>query len=138
MFLSGVLFVMFLAGCWLYCLTDAALTPASAFTGIRKSAWLTVISLTFIFGAIAWVIARARRRRRRVRLTLAGQYALADYDEPGITWYPERPSAADVAFARHPATRAWQAEARGRDLPIGPDDDPDFLRHLEDRIRGTE
>ena len=25
MFLSGVLFVLFLAGCWVYCLTDAAL-----------------------------------------------------------------------------------------------------------------
>src|SRR5579871_6250229 len=100
MFLSGVLFVIFLAGCWLYCLIDAALLPASQFTGVRKSVWLSVIGLTFIVGAVAWVIARARRRSRRVRLTLAGQYALADYDEPGITWYPEPPSAGLVVVGQ--------------------------------------
>ena len=58
MFLSGVLFVLFLAGCWLYCLTDAALTPAAEFPGMRKPVWITAIALTFIVGAIAWVIAR--------------------------------------------------------------------------------
>jgi hypothetical protein len=36
MFLSGVLFVLFLAGCWLYCLTDAALTPAAEFRRFHK------------------------------------------------------------------------------------------------------
>ncbi len=40
MLLSGVLFVLFLAGCWLYCLTDAALTPAEEFPGWRKRTWL--------------------------------------------------------------------------------------------------
>src|ERR1700722_6604519 len=138
MFLSGVLFVMFLAGCWLYCLTDAALIPASRFSGLRKSAWITVIALTFIFGAIAWVIARSRRRGRRRRLTLDGRDAVIGSEAPGIRWYPERPTAADVAFARHPATRAWHAEGLGKSAPVGPDDDPEFLRRLEDRIRGLE
>jgi len=41
MFLSAVLFVLFLAGCWLYCLTDAALTPAAQFPGLRKPVWIT-------------------------------------------------------------------------------------------------
>jgi hypothetical protein len=136
MFLSGVLFVMFLAGFWLYCLTDAALVPASQFPGVRKSVWITVIAVTFIFGAIAWVITRSLRRRRR--LTLRRQYAVIGYGAAGIRWYPERPTAADVAFARHPATRAWQAEGLGKSAPIGPDDDPEFLRQLADRIRDTE
>ena len=40
MLLSGVLFVLFLAGCWVYCLTDAALTPTEAFPGWRKRTWV--------------------------------------------------------------------------------------------------
>ena len=44
MLLSGVLFVLFLAGCWLYCLTDAALTPAVEYRGLSKSTWICIIS----------------------------------------------------------------------------------------------
>ena len=48
MFLSGVLFILFLAGCWLYCLTDAARTPAAEFSGLPKRSWIAVIAVTFI------------------------------------------------------------------------------------------
>jgi hypothetical protein len=113
MFLSGVLFVLFLAGCWLYCLTDAALTPASAFPGLRKPAWIAIISVTFILGAVAWVIARYRTRSKRaVDLFLASE-----------------------ALARHPATRSRLADPEFQALPVGPDDDPEFLQMLADRIR---
>src|ERR1700722_19254554 len=61
MLLSGVLFVLFLAGCWLYCLTDAALTPAEEFPGWRKRTWIAVIAVTLIAGARA----RAAPRRNR-------------------------------------------------------------------------
>ena len=66
MLLSGVLFVLFLAGCWLYCLTDAALTPADEFPGWRKQTWIVVIAVTLIAGAIAWVIARRNWRAQPV------------------------------------------------------------------------
>ena len=113
MFLSGVLFVLLLAGCWLYCLTDAALTPAAAFPGVRKQAWIAIISVTFILGAVAWVIARYRTRSTRaVDLFLASE-----------------------ALARHPASRARQADPSYQPLPVGPDDDPEFLQVLADRIR---
>jgi hypothetical protein len=116
MFLSGVLFVLFLAGCWLYCLTDAALTPASGFPGLRKPVWIAVIALTFIVGAVAWAIARyLTRRRRAVNLFLASE-----------------------ALARHPASRSRQADSSYRPLPAGPDDDPEFLRQLAERIREAE
>jgi hypothetical protein len=36
MFLSGALFILFLAGSWLLCLTDAATTPAAEFPGLSK------------------------------------------------------------------------------------------------------
>lgn len=99
MLLSGVLFVLFLAGCWLYCLTDAALTPAAEFRGLTKEAWIFIIATTFVVGAIAWLVARGSRG------TLA--------------------------------SRSGQAPDGHADRPGGPDDDPDFLRHLDRRIHGT-
>jgi hypothetical protein len=118
MLLSGVLFVLFLAGCWLYCLTDAALTPAVEYRRLSKGTWICIISATFIVGALAWLIAR-RSRRSKSRVT-----ASAD------TWYSPW-ATADAAVARHPAARAKQH------VQQGPDDDPEFLRQLDRRIRGT-
>jgi hypothetical protein len=106
MFLSGVLFVLFLAGCWLYCLTDAALTPASEFGRPGKRVWVAVIAMTFILGALAWIITR----------------------------YARRP----VAAFRPDEALAWPADAPVRTFPIGPDDDPEFLHQLGERIRGIE
>ena len=114
MFLSGVLFVLFLAGCWLYCLTDAALTPTSAFPGLRKQVWIAIISVTFILGAVAWVIARYRSRSTRA----VDSFLAAE------------------ARARHPASRSRLADPSFRALPVGPDDDPEFLLSLDRFISG--
>jgi hypothetical protein len=138
MFLSGVPFVLFLAGCWLYCLIDAALTPAADFPGLRKRGWIAVIAVTFILGAIAWVIVRKSLRTRRRLLTSADQPALANYHN--VLWYPDQPTTpADPflteALARHPASRSRNT---GPIVPIGPDDDPEFLRELAERIRGDQ
>jgi hypothetical protein len=119
MLLSGVLFVLFLAGCWLYCLTDAALTPAVEYRGLSKSTWICIISATFVAGALAWLIARRSRRSKSWVTANAG----CTWNSPWAT--------ADAAVARHPA-------ARGRPhLLRGPDDDQEFLRQLDRRIRGT-
>jgi hypothetical protein len=48
----------------------------------------------------------------------------------------DAPDAADAAVARHPAGR-FRKTRDGRPIPIGPDDDPEFLRQLDSRIRGT-
>ena len=58
MLLSGALFALFMTGFWLYCLTDAILTPASECRGMSKPAWIVVIIVTFIGGAVAWLIVR--------------------------------------------------------------------------------
>ena len=58
MLLSVALFALFMTGFWLYCLTDAILTPASECRGMSKPAWIVVITVTFIGGAIAWLIVR--------------------------------------------------------------------------------
>lgn len=125
MLLSGVLFVLFLAGCWLYCLTDAALTPAVEYRGISKGTWIYIISATFIVGALAWLIAR-RSRRSKSWVTCSTGYTRYS---PWAT--------ADAAVARHPAARAKQPPPDRHHVPQGPDDDPEFLRQLDRRIRGT-
>lgn len=115
MMLTGVLFVLFLGGCWLYCLTDAALTPAIAYRGrLSKAAWVSIITTTFVLGAVAWLIAQTFRERSWA------------YASP-LDW-----PAAEAALARHPATRSQQ----GRPPVKGPDDDPEFLRTLDHIIRG--
>jgi len=139
MLLSGVLFVLFLAGCWLYCLADAALTPAAEYRGLPKAAWIAIITATFIVGALAWFVAR-RPQRARSWATGHPGYAeyvpLPDLDDDDFTWYAHQ-TAADEAIARHPAGRSRNAALDGLTVPKGPDDDPEFLRQLDRRIRGT-
>jgi hypothetical protein len=133
MFLSGVLFILFLAGCWLLCLTDVATAPAAAFPGLPKRTWIAIIAVTFVLGAVAWYATRPRRRARRWPENLASHVTLGQYD--GAEWYQGRPLTAAEALARHPASQAWRAAEVGRAAPIGPDDDPEFLRQLSERIR---
>jgi hypothetical protein len=129
MFLSAVLFVLFLAGCWLYCLTDAALTPAAEFPGLRKPVWVTAIAVTFILGAIAWGIARKSWRARHRRATPAARPGLTGFDAHNVEWNPRYPAT--------PVDGQLTAEALARTGPIGPDDDPEFLQMLGRLISGT-
>ena len=139
MLLSGVLFVLFLAGCWLYCLTDAALTPAEEFPGWRKRTWLVVIAVTLIAGAIAWLIARRNWRPEDQWPSSATHLIVIDRDNPNVVWLspwtPQNP--ADAAQARHPSSRSMRPEDSGGVAPKGPDDDPEFLRPLAERNHGT-
>jgi hypothetical protein len=128
MLLPGILFALFLAGGWLYCLTDAALAPATRFSRVPKRTWVAFIAVTFIVGATAWLASgRAQHGRRRPAT-----------DGPGAVGGAQRPrrpetAAADASVARHPASKPRSA----RSVPLGPDDDPEFLRVLDHRIRGA-
>jgi len=140
MFLSAVLFVLFLAGCWLYCLTDAVLTPAAEFPGLRKPVWIAVIAMTFILGAIAWYVTRKLWRIRYWPTSPAGP-AGAGSDAAPARPYPDYSATAPTgysvaeALARHPASQSRNVP--GRTVPIGPDDDPEFLRMLDRLISGS-
>ncbi len=130
MLLSGTLFALFMMGFWLYCLTDAILTPAAECRGMSKPAWIAVIALTFIGGAVAWLIVREPARRASVP-------PKPHPDDPDDSRFrTERWTDADDAVARHPAGRARGA-GTGRAAPKGPDDDPEFLRALDRAIRGN-
>jgi hypothetical protein len=167
MLLSGALFALFMMGFWLYCLTDAVLTPGPECRGLPKPAWIAVIAVTFIGGAIAWLIVRSP-----VRGSSAGPVRPAP--EParladGPVWLPEGPvwltdgpvwpadeqvppldpdRSDDDDFPGERWTDADDAVARhpagrargtgtGRTTTKGPDDDPDFLRALDRAIRGN-
>jgi hypothetical protein len=154
MLLSGVLFILFLAGCWLYCLTDAALMPAEAFPGWRKRTWIVVIAVTLIAGAVAWMIARRNWRSQHWLSADAANLMIIDRSGGNVVWYPHPPSEpsnplnpsdpahpkdptespADAALSRHPSGR--RGRARGA-AARGPDDDPEFLRQLAQRIHGS-
>jgi hypothetical protein len=130
MLLSGALFALFMMGFWLYCLTDAILTPAGECRGMPKPAWIAVITLTFIGGAVAWLIVR------EPLCSPASSLAPAPHpDDPGDRYFrSRRRTAADDAVARHPAGRARTSATA---VPRGPDDDPEFLRALDRAIRGN-
>jgi hypothetical protein len=137
MLLSGALSALFMMGFWLYCLTDAVLTPASECRGMTKPTWIVIITVTFIGGAIAWLIVRQPPRHSSTPPPRWDR----DPGEPGYPSGPgdpgedcfrtERWTDAGDAVARHPAGRTRVA------APRGPDDDPEFLRALDRVIRGS-
>ena len=130
MLLSGALLALFMMGFWLYCLTDAILTPPAACRGLSKPAWIVVITLTFIGGAVAWLLVREPPRSPAASLASAPHP-----DDPDARHFrSERWTDAHDAVARHPAGRA---RASGTAAPRGPDDDPDFLRALDRAIRDS-
>jgi hypothetical protein len=130
MVLSGALFALFMTGFWLYCLTDAILTPAADCRGLRKQGWVALITVTFIAGAFAWLIVRRQvRDPARVPALRWDPDGSEDAGDAGsLTW-----TAADDAVARHPAGRGKVADPRA--VPKGPDDDREFLAVLERAIR---
>ena len=130
MVLSGALFVLFLAGCWLLCLTDAATTPAAEFPGLSKRGWIAIITVTFIAGAIAWYLTSRRRRLRAWPQMLTSHSTYGNYDGAGV--YLGKPMTAEAALA---GCLARRAEDPTRAEPVGPDDDPEFLHELSERIR---
>src|SRR5580658_6479756 len=133
MLLSGALFALFMAGIWLYCLTDAILTPVGEFRGLSKPAWIAVIAVTFLAGALAWLIARQPLRTSYRALVVAQRRGRDGFDEEGYL-LSSRWTDADDAVARHPAGRAMAANPLP--IPRGPDDDPEFLRTLSRAIDG--
>jgi len=135
MLLASALFALFLGGFWLYCLTDAILTPASECRGMPKPAWIAVIAATFIGGAVAWLIVRQPVRAGSSSLDMISRWDHEDVIEDENFPDGQRWTEADDAVARHPAGRARGGDpAKG---PKGPDDDPDFLRALDRVIRGS-
>ena len=120
MVLACALLALFVTGFWLYCLTDAILTPGPECRGLSKPAWIAVIAVTFLGGAFAWLIVRRPPRDSYRLLT------------PAPRWDPDH----DDLAVRHWAGRAM---VRGPGaMSQGPDDDLEFLRALGRAIHGNQ
>jgi hypothetical protein len=130
MVLSGALLALFMTGFWLYCLTDAILTPAADCRGLGKPGWVALIAVTFIAGAFAWLIVRrpVRDPARMPAPRWDPEGSEGEGEAGSLTW-----TAADDAVARHPAGRGKVADRHA--APKGPDDDREFLAVLEQAIR---
>jgi hypothetical protein len=134
MLLSGALFALFMTGFWLYCLTDAILTPAPECRGLSKPAWIAVIAVTFIAGALAWLIVRQPARRSSGPPAPLPRWDLERLEEEGYLRnqrWADRPDAVTL----HPAEMTWATGPQS--ATQGPDDDPEFLRALDRAIHGN-
>ncbi|HEY3686753.1 MAG TPA: PLD nuclease N-terminal domain-containing protein [Streptosporangiaceae bacterium] len=109
--LGGILTLLTL-GVWLYGLFDVLTTPDDECRGMPKLLWIVVVALFFLVGALAWFLL-GRPRARVSGGTPSGWSGLGAAAPPP----PARPRA---------------------DPPRGPDDDPDFLKDLDRRMRGDD
>jgi hypothetical protein len=100
---------------WLFCLFDVLTTDEVDVRRLPKFGWFLIVLLTMNFGSIAWLLF-GRPRDPRIEL-----------ERRGLERTSERGSA-----------RTPPAEPVSLDLPRGPDDDPDFLKSLDRRIRGED
>ncbi|GAA0952207.1 hypothetical protein GCM10009560_73680 [Nonomuraea longicatena] len=94
-------------GFWLYSLFDVVTTPEDEARSIPKTLWALVVIFIPVAGGLLWF--------------LLGR-PLAGGPEGG----PEGGTAGGAAAPRR---------SRG-EAPKGPDDDPDFLRDIDKRMRG--
>jgi Phospholipase_D-nuclease N-terminal len=128
----GVLFVLLTVGFWAYCLIDAIMTPQDEIRSLTTIKWALLITVLPVIGAIAWLLAGRPDPSWRTPMLpqhLAGAPRLGPQE----------------AIRRHPAGRPSEPGSEGqqemRDYPaartcppVGPDDDPAFIRELERRL----
>ncbi|WP_204013162.1 PLD nuclease N-terminal domain-containing protein [Sphaerimonospora thailandensis] len=91
---------------WLYCLFDVITTPEQAVRNLPKVLWVLIVVFLAGLGGLFWLILG-------------------------------RPTAAPAAV-REPRETFGPLGGRGTaraQAPRGPEDDPEFLRHLERRLR---
>ncbi|GII30702.1 hypothetical protein Pmi06nite_41440 [Planotetraspora mira] len=109
--MPSVIIGLALLAFWLYCLFDVITRPEQDVRRLPKILWVIIVVLLAALGGLLWLLLG----RPRVGDTVPGVGGL--YGGPPSTMPP-------------PAPRA--------EAPRGPDDDPEFLRHLERRLRDED
>lgn len=107
--MPSVILGLALLAFWLYCLFDVITTPDPVIRNLPKLLWILIVVFLAAIGGVFWFLFGRPRA-------------------PGSTAGPYGPQG---AFG----TR--QDAPRGG-VPRGPDDDPEFLRHLERRLRDDD
>lgn len=108
--LSVAYFVFFL-----YCLLDVVLSEPSLVRNLPKLVWVFIVLIVPLAGGIAWLVAG-----RPETATAA----------PGST-------RSRGGNRRNPFTKSNRTGRRERP-PMGPEDDPDFLRRLDEQLRDED
>jgi hypothetical protein len=112
MLLIGGALTLIALGIWLYCIFDVLTTDEADVRRLPKFVWFAIVLLGFFeVGAVLWLVfgrPRARRTASGTGSSPASALPMSDGDEA-----PAEP-------------------------PKGPDDDPEFLRNLDRRLRGDE
>ena len=120
----GVLYGLAVLAFWIWAVFDSITSPADGVRNLPKGIWVLIVLLSIILGplmwlgAVAWMVlgrptpASVANRRSGSR-TAAGESGLR----------PRRD-------ARRPHDDASGSGGAGKRPPIGPDDDPDFLRRI--------
>ncbi|GAA4589519.1 hypothetical protein GCM10023194_43960 [Planotetraspora phitsanulokensis] len=109
--MPSVIIGLALLAFWLYCLFDVITSPEQEVRRLPKILWVIIVVLLASLGGLLWLMLG----RPRIGDTVPGArhvYGPQSYGMP-----PSQP----------------RAEA-----PKGPDDDPEFLRHLERRLRDED
>jgi hypothetical protein len=110
MFLIGGVLTLIALGVWLFALFDVLTTDEADVQRLPKFAWLVVVLLGFDIGAIIWLIFG----RPRV------------FGGGGRSPYGTRPLGGGPRGGGRP------------DAPKGPEDDPEFLRNLDRRLKDDD
>lgn len=101
----------------LYCVLDVTLTPAGDVRNLPKPAWLVVVIFLPVIGSIAWLLGG---RPENVGRSPGGGRGGSGTSPRGTP----------------PRNSSWGQPPSGpRTPPKGPDDDPEFLRHVEEQLR---
>ncbi|MGI5485290.1 PLD nuclease N-terminal domain-containing protein [Microtetraspora malaysiensis] len=108
--MPSVILGLALLAFWLYCLFDVITTPEDAARNLPKLLWVLIVLFLAALGGVFWL---ALGRPRSGDAVLGGAMPSGGRDE---TW--QRPPRAEA--------------------PRGPDDDPEFLRALERRLRNED
>jgi Phospholipase_D-nuclease N-terminal len=136
-----VLVVLLFIGLWLFCVLDVLGTSPDAVALMPKIVWLAVVLFLSPLGSVAWLMLGRPRRD--------------DDDGGGESWRehpvfgggdertrrpwgdrPLWPPAARRAADSGDSDAAEPVRRRSRRArPTAPDDDPEFLRELSERIR---
>jgi hypothetical protein len=119
--LGGAFFLVSLIF-WLWALFDSLTSDASRIRSLPKLVWIVLVLLFFEVGALAWVVFGRPRAGQPHRGGSAGR--------------TRSPFGSFSGFGQRgagPTSSNWPPPVRkaGQNRPVGPDDDPDFLRGLK-------
>ncbi|OAA26438.1 Phospholipase D-nuclease N-terminal [Frankia sp. EI5c] len=129
----GLALTFLIIGVWVFSVVDVIGTPADEVKVVPKPIWLIVLVVFFFLGSVCWFVFG----RPRAAHGFTGYERHPSSDHPAFggrsPWAAERRTS---GYTRPGLSRAGMRRQAVR--PVGPDDDPEFLRELTDRIRGGD